>query len=571
MPFASVEKGSEGCFFTYLSRLFMKILLGDRGGSRVFAMGLATGATLLLTALGAVASTQDGSAVRKRLGAGFDILEFRIEGNSLLGEAAIEEAVSVHMGEGRTLKDVEAARAALEKRYHEAGYLTVLVSIPEQQIDAGLVGLQVTEAPVGKLRVVGAQYHLPSAIKASVDEVAEGKVPNFLTLQKSLADVNRSSDLKVAPVLKPGKAPGTVEVQLEVDDQLPLHGSVELSNRQSPNTTASRLGASLRYDNLWQRGHSLGVTLQTSPEAPRETQLLALNYLWPLSPSGDALTLYAVSSRSQFATLYNSPGLGVLGNTQILGLRYAQPLASSPNYVQSFTVGLDHKNIQQSISLSGLATPTPEVRYVPLTLAYRGVWPNDEPRPTTLDVSAILGLRGLLGNSDAAFDAKRAGASANFTALRSTLQMYRPLGRWSIGSKLEWQLASGPLLPSEQFVGGGADSVRGFLEGERAGDQAVRFSFELSSPSVKLGGAQGDWRLTGLAFLDEAMLTTQQAGAGQAAKTTLAGAGVGLRLSGPRGLGAQLDAARALTDGDVAGGGTRAGSWRVHGRLSLEF
>jgi hemolysin activation/secretion protein len=176
-----------------------------------------------------------------------------------------------------------------------------------------------------------------------------------------------------------------------------------------------------------------------------------------------------------------------------------------------------------------------------------------------------------MGNGDAAFEAKRSGASANYSALRSTLQLYRAMERWQWGARLEWQAASGPLLPSEQFSAGGADSVRGFLEGERAGDQAVRLSFELTSPGVKLPLGKGGWRMTGLAFVDEAWLNTHQAGVGQAGDTALAGAGVGLRLIGPAGLGVQLDAARALTDGDVAGGGTRRGYWRLHGRLSLEF
>jgi len=501
----------------------------------------------------------------------FDIFEYRVEGNSLLAAAQVEQTVTPHMGEARGLKDVEAARAALEARYHEAGYLTVLVSIPEQQVDGGVVDLLVTEASVARLRVIGAQYHLPSAIRERVASVAEGAVPNFPALQQSLDQVNRSSDLKVTPVLKPGRAPGTVEVQLDVDDQLPLHGQVDLSNRQAANTTASRLGASLRYDNLWQRGHSLGLTLQTSPEAPKEVQVLTLNYLWPLGPGGTALTLYAVNSRSQFATLYNSPGLGVLGNTDIVGLRYTKPWGDRSEYLQTLSAGLDYKRTLQSLRFDGVDTPTPAVAYAPLTLSYRGVWPNDRPQPSTLDVSATLGLRGLLGQGDTGFEAKRPGASANYSALRSTFQLYRALDRWLLGAKMEWQAASGPLLPSEQYSAGGADSVRGFLEGERSGDQALRFSFELSSPSVTLDTGRRNWRLTGLAFVDEALLNTHQPAAGQAANTTLAGAGLGLRLSGPAGVGVQLDAARALTDGDLAGGGTSRGSWRLHGRLSLEF
>jgi hemolysin activation/secretion protein len=503
----------------------------------------------------------------------FDIFEYRVEGNSLLKDAAIELAVMPFMGEGKTLAAVEAARTTLERQYHDAGYLTVYVSIPEQSTEGGVIALKVVESPISKLRVVGSQFHAPSNIKSGMTEVAEGRVPNFLAVQEQLAQVNRSADLRVAPILKPGKAPGTVEVQLDVDDQLPLHGSVELSNRQSPNTTATRLGASVRYDNLWQRHHSIGLTLQTSPENTSESRLMVLNYMMPASPKGDAISMYTVSSRSKFATIFNAPGLGVLGNTDIVGLRYSFPLASSNAYTQSFTVGLDYKNILQSVVLDGLAAPDPAVRYSPMSLAYSGSWLNQAGMPTTtLDVSTMVGMRGWLGNKDEVFERKRPGASAGFFALRTGLKAQQSWGQWQLSGKMDVQLASGPLLPSEQFVAGGADSVRGYLEGERAADQAVRLSFELNTPTLKLGQRWlGDWRTTGVMFADMARLQVSKPDASQASRHDMAGLGFGLRVGGPRGMNLQLDAAKALVEGDVLGGGTPQGEWRIHARWWMEF
>ena len=67
----------------------------------------------------------------------FDIYQYVVGGNSVLSALAIELAVTPHLGELKTLRDVEAARAALEKAYQKAGYLTVAVSIPEQADDTG--------------------------------------------------------------------------------------------------------------------------------------------------------------------------------------------------------------------------------------------------------------------------------------------------------------------------------------------------------------------------------------------------------------------------------------------------
>ncbi|MDO8962427.1 MAG: POTRA domain-containing protein, partial [Methylophilus sp.] len=83
----------------------------------------------------------------------FNVFEFKVDGNTVLPAGKIEEAVYPHMGEAKTIDDVEKARSALEKSYQDAGYLTVSVSIPQQEVDAGIVRLLVTEGSVETLRI----------------------------------------------------------------------------------------------------------------------------------------------------------------------------------------------------------------------------------------------------------------------------------------------------------------------------------------------------------------------------------------------------------------------------------
>ncbi|MEP6879847.1 MAG: POTRA domain-containing protein, partial [Nitrosospira sp.] len=149
----------------------------------------------------------------------FDVFEYRVEGTTLLPVTMVEQAVYPYLGEKKTLEDVEKARDALERAYHGEGYLTVLVSIPQQKVDSAVVTLTVTEAPVKRLRVVDSRYFSPADIKAAVPELAEGNVPNFPEMQKQLASLSRSADRRITPVLRAGKTPGTVEVDLKVKDQ----------------------------------------------------------------------------------------------------------------------------------------------------------------------------------------------------------------------------------------------------------------------------------------------------------------------------------------------------------------
>src|SRR5262249_7908778 len=61
----------------------------------------------------------------------FDILEYQVEGTTVLPVLQVEKAVYSYPGEGKTIKDLEGARDALEKVYQAAGYFTVRVDIPE--------------------------------------------------------------------------------------------------------------------------------------------------------------------------------------------------------------------------------------------------------------------------------------------------------------------------------------------------------------------------------------------------------------------------------------------------------
>ncbi len=541
----------------------MRVCLSSRGLT-LFACGLLPAlVSLPAGAAGAAAPVAESGASQSL---SFEILEYVVDGNSLLKGEQIERVMAAYMGERKTLRDVDGARTALERAYHDAGYMTVLVTIPEQKVDGGAVSLHVVEAGIERLRVKGAEYTLPSGIKARIPELAEGNVPNFNKMQQQLAALNRNADVKITPVLKAGKTPGTVDVQLDAEDQLPLHGSLDYSNRQTPNTTAQRLSASLRYDNLFQRQHSFSLMAQVAPQRPQDARVLAATYVMPVTDDGAAVSLNLLYSRSAFASLANAPGLGLLGNTDSAGLRFTQPLGATAEYSHLFSVGIEHKIIGQTLLVTGGGGTESPITYTPLSASYSASIFGDG-RNSVFDLGATFGLRGLFRNKDAAFDAKRSGATANFLALRTGVQHTENFGRWAAYGKLDIQLASGPLVPSEQFTAGGAESVRGYLEGERAADGGARMTVELRTPKFKPAGAGSDWQLSGLAFFDAATLTTRAPVALQLSRQSLRAIGLGVRLNTPGGAALEVDAAHALVTGDT----THAGENRVHARTLWNF
>ena len=460
----------------------------------------------------------------------------------MLSATRIEEAVSPYLGKDKTIADVEGARSALEKAYRDAGYLTVLVGIPEQTITSGIVRLSVAEGSVEKNRVVGSHYYDLGRIRGKVSELAQESVPYFPGVQKQMGDANRAADLRVTPVLRPGKTPGTVEVDLRVEDKLPLHGSLELNNYAGPNTKPLRLSGMLRYDNLWQKEHSLSLQYQTSPQQWDQVRVWSGTYLMPLE-SGNQLAMYAVSSHSNVAAIGD---LTMLGQGRIYGARWVIPLWPKPNLFHSFTLGVDYKNFKDDTLLAGANTGHTPISYMPFSAGYNTTLPDAEGM-TTANVTLNFNVRGLgdkttdcNGETVSQFECKRFDAKPNYFYLRGGIDRAQKFfGGTTLYAKLDGQMASGPLISNEQFVAGGSDSVRGYMEAEQAGDDGTHGTLELRGPQWAEGSVN-DLRL--LAFIDAAHLRVREALASQTATSNLTSDGVGLRFQAWNGLNVRLDA-----------------------------
>lgn len=493
-------------------------------------------------------------------GSVFNIFEYRVEGNTVLPVIAIEEAVYPYLGENKGIKDVKQARTNLEKAFHEAGYLTVLVDIPEQRVDAGIVRLRVTEAKIDRLRVAGSRFHSLERIKQQTPSLAEGQVPFFPDVQKELSELARDPDRQVTPVLRAGRAPGTVEAELRVKDELPLHGSVELNDRYSANTTRTRAIASLRYGNLWQRQHSLSLTLQTAPEEPDESKVLSATYVIP-GARGQAYALYAVRSRSNIAAI---DGYTALGAGNYFGVRWIKPLRGEEDYSHTLTFGADYKDAAQSVVGSADTIDTP-ITYTPLSVHYSGAFAGKQAA-TQFDIAANFNLRGVRDN-ESEFANKRFKAKGNYIYLRGGIQQTRQLPRkWSAFARLEAQASSGPLISNEQYAAGGVERVRGYAEAEALGDFGMLGTLELRTPSL-FQDVAGMQQFYLLAFLEGASLRLHSPLPGQQSRFLLSSAGVGLRLKAFKGLSFNLDWAlpfKGLTY-------TVARDSRIHAKLLYEF
>lgn len=408
------------------------------------------------------------------------IKEYRVRGNHRLSRIEVEEAVYPYLGPGRGVGDVEQARSSLEKLIQNKGFQTIAVQIPAQNPAGGTVYLDIVEGVVGRLRVRDARYSLPSRIKTGVPSLAEGSVPDFNQVASQIVELNQAPDRRVTPSLKAGIIPGTVDVDLKVDDALPLHGSLELNNRYSVNTSPLRLDASVSYNNLWQLNHTIGGSAQISPQDPDQVQVYSGYYVARIPGwSRVSFVLQGVKQQSNVNTLGD---IAVAGRGDVEGLRAIISLPGQTDFYHSLTLGFDHKHFDQDVTIAGKTVPTP-VTYYPLSLNYTATW-SPKGSITTADVGLTFASR-QLGSNTAKFDLNRFKADGNFFYLRADISHQRDLpAGFQVFGKLQGQVADQPLVNSEQFAGGGLGTVRGYLEAEVLGDDGVAATIELRSPNV---------------------------------------------------------------------------------------
>ena len=518
----------------------------------------------------------------------FDILEFQVEGNTVLPAVAIENAVTPFLGYAKQMEVVEAARAALEKAYQGAGFLTVFVDVPEQSVESGVVVLSVTEGRVERLSVTGSRYFSQGYIREKVPELADGKVPDFNEVQRELAAVNRTEDRRVQPVMRAGRTPGTVETELKVEDRLPLGATLEVNNRAAPDTHPLRVAATVHYDNLFQLDHSIAFTASTAPQATDESRVFSPTYTIPAADQSSWIG-YVVNSNSAVAAVGD---VNVLGKGTTLGLRWQHPFFSAADQSHSLALGVDYKDIKQNVtadaggsSANTVATP---LRYLPVQMAYNGTVEHGPQTQTTMSLIALANFRSLLKRTNDAcpggpqdqFACARQGGDGGFATLRGDLRQSFGFGApGSLHLRLGGQFATGPLPSGEQYAIGGAESVRGYYEAEGAGDQAVLGSIEWHTRDAGgwlsgLAGQRSGDTVTpyfsqsyALAFADVARAYISEPATGQAPRQSLAGAGVGLRVKVRRSLTGEIDVAWPLKLSTA----TDSHAPRLHVRLALDL
>jgi hemolysin activation/secretion protein len=214
----------------------------------------------------------------------FEVLGYLIEGNENVLPPEKFGVLSNYTG------NVDFARVrdglgVLQLLYRDLGFATVSVRLPQQKLTNGIVHVKVVEGKLASIKVTGNFHFSTGNVLRALPSLGTNILLNTKWFQPELDRANQNQDRQIYPVIGPGLEPGTSDLTLQVKDQLPLHGHMEVNDKSTPGTPLLRLDTAVQYNNLWQREHQIGFDYNFSPQEMKSDNNISQFYNQPMVSS----------------------------------------------------------------------------------------------------------------------------------------------------------------------------------------------------------------------------------------------------------------------------------------------
>lgn len=520
-------------------------------------------ALFIFTALTAFAAGEKPDAVPR-----FDIKGYNVEGNTLLSADNLESTLSPFAGRGRDFGTVQEALDALEKAYSDQGFSMVMVTLPEQELERGVVRLKVRENRIGKITIGGIRYFDQANIRRSLPALNQGETPNLKAVSRSLKLANENPSKKINLQLVNSDKENEIDANITVKDEAPWKIGISADNTGDKQTGRSRMGVLLQHANVFNRDHLLTLQYITSPEKLDKVSIYSLGYRVPIYSLGSSIDLIGAYSNVDSGTISAaSYNMNVSGKGSILGIRYNQNLSRIGNYEHKLILGLDYRAYENDVVFLGSQLGN-NVTVHPVSLTYAGTLTDNQVN-AGFYLTDLQNLRGIWDGRDTAahIETARAGAPRGYNIFRYGANLSYAMGAdWQARVLVNGQYTNDPLVPGEQYGIGGANTVRGFSEREFANDQGYSGNVEIYTPDLSRLFDVTAFQSRLLMFYDRGYVSRKDPMPGDTVSTQIASIGYGFRITDGKIFSLSIDCGFVV---DPPDGNTSRWSnvWHVSGSL----
>ena len=415
--------------------------------------------------------------------------EFRFVGNHVFSTSTLSKAVEKYKNHEINAEDLEQARQDLTLFYINKGYVNSGAVLPDQDGKNGIITFQLVEGRLTGVNLKGNFWFRSWWLRNEIRRGA-GRPLNFNKLKEALQLLRQNPTIsQVNAELRPGGVPGESILDIDIKDTQPFRFALEFDNKRPPSVGAEIVQA--RFTDLNLTGHNdlleiiYGIANSKGADSFENFDFSGLDnisgtYVFPVTPWATTLALNATKSNT---SVLQAPftSLNINSELEEYSGTIRQPLyhTLSNEFAVSFTA---EKRRAKTFLLGMPFSLSPgAVNGVTSDFALRFV--QEFVNRSQLHV---LALRSSFNVGIDAFGATNSGMEpdAEFFYWLGQGQYIRRL--WNTDNllvlRLNAQFSNNPLFNIEQFVLGGFDTVRGYIENDILRDNGIFGSAEVRVP-----------------------------------------------------------------------------------------
>ena len=461
----------------------------------------------------------------------FFVREIKVTGNTLISTEELALILDVGEGDNMTLGILTLYANEVTAAYAAKGYFLSRAFIPAQEVQNGIILLQIVEGKLGNIEIKGNKKNPAEQFVQRMESLRDEEILNESALERVLLELNSLIGVQVRSVLRPGELPGTTDLVLQVTEERPYTVSLDVDNFGSRFTGPVRVGTSATVGNLFKLGDQLSVrTVQSN----LGQDYFQPSFLFPINDRGT--TLKASFTHAEHDLGLNLASLKAGGSSQIFSLEANHPLRRSRTSQLFVKGGLEARNYTNE----QLGKNTSDDRLVNIYLGVGGNFSDPYKGRNFFNVQAKSGFTE--GDNDENLNSRTDGRG-DVTVFSSSLVRYQNasiLDKEVPGffiMKAAGQFALDRVLSPDQTSIGGFGTVRGFPLSEFSGDHGYTFSLEynISFPlkvPVYTGWPKKNVVATLLGFIDHGKVFVEDSEPGEDHQA-ITGAGFGFKINMP--------------------------------------
>jgi hemolysin activation/secretion protein len=412
-------------------------------------------------------------------------------GSTVFSPAELAQVVQPFENQRLTFEELLGVRTAITRLYTEKGYVTSGAFLPPQDdLASGVIQVQVIEGELERLEIQGLQHVRDRYVRRRLERAA--KAPLNLQEVESALQLLQQNPLfsSVRAELKAGTTPGRSVLVVTLKEARAFQAAALVANQDSPSVGAIRGTLFLSHNNVLGFGDRFATDLGLSSGITD----FNVGYTVPVNARDGALFVRYQRTRSEIV----EPPFSVLdinSTSTTFSFGFMQPIVRTPR--TELTLGLSFDLRQSQTFLFGNQpfsfSPGPDLGESKIrVLRFTQNWINRNPY-------RVLAARSQFSFGLPIFGATQneAGIDGQFFSWVGQFQWVQALNRDVILIvRAAAQLTPDALLPLEQFSIGGIDTVRGYRQNLRVGDNGFIGSLEIRFPILQQADGIGTVQLT---------------------------------------------------------------------------